>query len=62
MDDKDLERRTANLKAFKGLAEFLQDFREDDEQPDETAIKMEETFEKKFQELKKSGVLEDLEE
>ncbi|KAA0258252.1 hypothetical protein FHQ18_07615 [Deferribacter autotrophicus] len=47
----DLDRRTNNLKEFKKLAEFLKDFRNDDEEPELTAIKMEEFFERKWKEL-----------
>jgi hypothetical protein len=43
----ELDRRTNNLKEFKKLAEFLKDFRNDDEEPELTAIKMEEIFERK---------------
>lgn len=48
----DLERRTENLKSFKGLAEFLKDFQEDDTPVEDMAIKMEEIFERKWQEFK----------
>ncbi|MGA1847305.1 hypothetical protein [Deferribacter abyssi] len=42
----DLNRRTNNLKSFKGLAKFLKDFQEDDTPAEDMAIKMEEAFEK----------------
>lgn len=60
MKDKDFERRAENLKTFKNLVEFLQDFKEEDDDTgtDEMAIKMEELFEQKFQKLKKSGILD----
>jgi hypothetical protein len=47
----DLDRRTNNLKEFKKLAEFLKDFRYGNEEPELTAVKMEELFEKKWKEL-----------
>ncbi|MGA1847294.1 hypothetical protein [Deferribacter abyssi] len=48
----DLNRRTNNLKSFKGLAKFLKDFQEDDTPAEDMAIKMEEAFEKAWKKHK----------